>query len=345
MKIELLKGLGPKNAVFINNKDIFYLTGFSFGGFWVVVAAGAPVIITSKMMFAQCKAAFSPFKIPVVESAGFAVTLADICKEKNITEIETSESITLAEFNIIKDVLGAKGVLLKVSDMLKPYRYVKTAEEISALKEACRITSAVYDEIRQEIKSGLTELDVHYKILEKFARYHVSESFSPIVASGKNAADPHHESSSKIINQDECVLIDMGCKYKGYCADLTRTFFLGKISFEYQQVFDIVLSAQKGALKAVKAGVNASAVDSAARDIITAAGYGSNFIHTTGHGVGLDIHEAPVIGQKSREILKAGCVITAEPGVYLQGKFGVRIEDTVLVTDSGYEVLTQSGKV
>jgi len=341
MKTELIKGFN--NTLFTSPKDIFYLTDCPFDGFWLAVLSGQPTIITSKMMFAQCGGFFKPRGFEIVESSKFSTTLGELCLAKNITAVEISENLALADFNAIKEILYAKGIKLEsVKDKLMPHRYVKTAEEISRIKEACRITSEVAGEIRAELKAGLTELDIHYKILEKFACRHVSESFAPIVASGANSADPHHVSGPRIIERNDIVLIDMGCKYKGYSSDLTRTFFLDKINAKYQHVFDIVQSAQKAALAALKAGVSANIPDTAARGIIENAGYGANFIHSTGHGVGLDVHESPRLIQKATEVLKAGCIVAVEPGIYLAGEFGVRIEDTVLITENGYEILTES---
>lgn len=358
MKTELLKALSAQNTLFANHKDIFYITGCPFDGFWLATLGKTPTIITSKMMLAQCKGFFEPFKFAVIESAKYATALAEICKAKNINRIETSaQSITLADFNIIKDVLSAHSIMLEgTQDKLKQYRYTKTEEEINYIKEACRITSQAADEIGVELQSQsaslLTELDVHYKILEKFARKHVSESFTPIVASGPNSANPHHVSGQRVIQENDIVLIDIGCKYKGYASDLTRTFFLGKINVKYQQVFDVVFAAQKAAIGVLKAGISADLPDTAARNVIENAGYGANFIHSTGHGVGIDVHESPRLSQKSPniegEVLKAGCVVTVEPGIYLpEGTvsfkgFGIRIEDTVLVTPNGYEVLTNA---
>jgi len=339
---ELLKLF--KNTLFTNPKDIFYLTDCPFDGFWLFILNGEYIIISSKMMFVQCEGFFNPFFKVVQAEAGFSSALVALCKEKNVNSVKIdSQSVTLADFETIKAVLSVSDITLQPEKgLLNLSRYVKTDEEISRIKQACRIVSEVFDEIKKEIKAGSTELDVHYKILEKFAARRVTESFTPIVAFGENAASPHHASSARRLKEDDIILIDMGCKYKGYASDLTRTFFLGKINVKYQQVFDIVLNAQKSAINALKAGIAASTVDTAARSVISQAGYGACFIHSTGHGLGIDVHESPQMGEKSKETLKSGCVITVEPGIYLPDEFGVRIEDTVLITETGYEVLTNA---
>ena len=229
-----------------------------------------------------------------------------------------------------------------ITDNLKisKQRIIKNKNEIKNIKKACEIVSKVFETVKKDVVAGMSELDIHFKIEEEFAKHKVVQSFKTIVASGPNAANPHHISSSRKIKNNDIILIDMGCIYNGYCSDLTRTFFVGKKSKEQQKVWDIVKLAHDEALKNVKEYISASYIDLCARNVIKQAGYEKQFIHTTGHGVGLDIHEAPSISMKSTEVLKNGMIITIEPGIYLENKFGVRIEDTILVTKTGYKVLT-----
>ena len=221
-------------------------------------------------------------------------------------------------------------------------RTIKNKEEIKNIKKACDIVSKVFETVKKKVVPGMTELDIHFKIEEEFAKNHVVQSFKTIVASGPNSANPHHISGNRKIRKNDIVLIDMGCIYKGYCSDLTRTFFVGKENKQQVKIWNIVKQAHDEALIKVNQNMKTSDIDLSARNKIKQEGYEKNFIHTTGHGVGLDIHEAPVIGSKSNEILKEGMVITIEPGIYLEKKFGVRIEDTVLVTKNGYKVLTSA---
>ena len=170
----------------------------------------------------------------------------------------------------------------------------------------------------------MTELDIYFKIEEEFAKRHVVQSFKTIVASGPNSANPHHNSSNRKIRKNDIVMIDMGCVYNGYCSDLTRTFFVGKQNKLQQKIWNIVKLAHDNALVKVKDGIKTKDIDFSARNTIKMAGYEKQFIHTTGHS------------------LKEGTIITIEPGIYLEKKFGVRIEDTVLVRKSGYKVLTSA---
>jgi len=166
-------------------------------------------------------------------------------------------------------------------------------------------------------------------------------AFSPIVAFGPHSAEPHHVNSRRRLAKNDTALLDIGCVYQGYCSDLTRTFFLGKICELQKQIYSLVSEAQTLAVKGIRSGRKASDIDGIARSVISRRGYGPQFIHSTGHGVGIDIHEPPRISNKDNTVLKPGMVITVEPGIYLPGKFGVRIEDTVLVTHKGNEVLTR----
>ena len=166
-------------------------------------------------------------------------------------------------------------------------------------------------------------------------------SFDLVVAFGANSALPHHEVSTRVLKKNEAVLIDFGCVYDFYCSDITKTFFYGKPDAEFKKVYSIVESAYKKSVKALKSGVKASFIDKVGRDLITDEGYGQYFTHGTGHGMGLEPHEAPSLYSKSKDILKEGMILTVEPGIYLNGKFGVRIEDTFLVKKNGYEILTK----
>ncbi len=162
-----------------------------------------------------------------------------------------------------------------------------------------------------------------------------SMSFSPIVASGPNSADPHHASNSRIIKKGDIVVLDYGAKYKGYCSDITRTIAIGEMSEEAKKIYNIVREAQQNGIDAVKKGILAKDIDYATRKIIASYGYGLYFIHRTGHGIGLDVHEDPFITSSNSEVIQNGMVFTIEPGIYLPNKFGIRIEDDVLVNEKG----------
>ena len=232
-------------------------------------------------------------------------------------------------------------------------RIIKTETELAILKQAALYGKEAFDTFATFLKAhgeGLSEKEAHFQAEAIFKYQGAMElSFSPIVALGANAAKPHALPSSKTLHQGELVLLDAGVKYERYCSDRTRTScFDEAFNFEktqhfskalHQKVYDTVLKAQEAALKAVKVGVKAKEIDKAARDVIDQAGFGAYFVHSTGHGVGLDIHELPVIGARSETIIEENMVFTIEPGIYLPDELGVRIEDTIIVREDGAEVM------
>lgn len=217
---------------------------------------------------------------------------------------------------------------------------------LQAISKAQSITDQVYEEIRQWLQAGLTEKQVANKIRRLIIKHggDTRLAFQPLVCSGKRTALFHGPTSEKKIRDNEIIYIDMGARYRGYCADLTRTFFLGKPNQRLKKIYNIVLAVQKKQISMVKAGASCAAIDQKGRDLFKKYRLAKYFTHTTGHGVGLKIHQKPRISYKSKEILKAGQVITIEPGVYIKGLGGVRIEDMLIVTKNGCKVLSKSPK-
>ena len=243
--------------------------------------------------------------------------------------------------------------LQKRANFSQQKRMIKRADELDTLREAARLGKEAFYRFGEFLKdsgAGMSEMRAHFEAEAIFKKEgFLGLSFSPIVALGENAAKPHALPTAKTLHQGELVLLDAGVKYERYCSDRTRTsYFDEHFGFEkaqrfrdslQQKVYDTVLKAQEAAIKAVKVGVKAKEIDKAARDVIDKAGYGSYFIHSTGHGVGLDIHELPVIGARSETIIEENMVFTIEPGIYLPEQFGVRIEDTIIVRNDGAEVI------
>jgi Xaa-Pro aminopeptidase len=327
-----------------DSKNIFYLTKATFEGFWLLIHNNKYIVITSQMIFGQVKNHFKNNAEIFVIKKSFSDELIEICKKYKITNLRIdTTNISYTLFNLLNIKLKEHKIsVYPDKNSIIEQRTIKNKEEIKNIKKACDIVSKVFETVKKKVVPGMTELDIHFKIEEEFAKNHVVQSFKTIVASGPNSANPHHISGNRKIRKNDIVLIDMGCVYKGYCSDLTRTFFVGKESKQQVKIWNIVKQAHDEALIKVNQNMKTSDIDLSARNKIKQEGYEKNFIHTTGHGVGLDIHEAPVIGSKSNEILKEGMVITIEPGIYLEKKFGVRIEDTVLVTKNGYKVLTSA---
>jgi len=240
----------------------------------------------------------------------------------------------------------ASGIeLVPVSESVEKLRLIKSNEEIKILEEAAKIADHAFDHILTYIKPGLTEIAVMNE-LEFFMRKQgaTSSSFDIIVASGLRSALPHGVASEKVIETGDFVTLDFGAYYKGYCSDITRTIAVGEPSDKLKEIYNIVLEAQLRGVNGIKAGLTGREADALTRDYITEKGYGEYFGHSTGHGIGLEIHEAPGLAFRSDTVLEPGMAVTVEPGIYIPGIGGVRIEDDIIVTSEGNEVITKSPK-
>ncbi|MDR2425730.1 MAG: aminopeptidase P family protein [Endomicrobium sp.] len=344
-KVKILKKqFYKKSLLFTNTLETFYLTGANFGGFWILTLKGKICLIASKMIENQVREFFTGQNIHIYICVPFAQKAAEIIKEhKENLVLTDSRYISTSGYLTLKTDFSKNDIRIEIkSGILDKLRAVKSENEIKNLKEACRIVSQVCETVKSKLKPGIMELDVHYKILELFAKNKVKESFTPIVAAGKNSANPHHASSNYKIKKNDTIMLDIGCMYNGYCSDLTRTYYLGKINDKFRKIWDTVKQSQSAVLKKIKAGLPLSWADKTARAVIDMAGYKDNFIHMTGHGVGIEIHEMPSLSSDAEGIFLRNMAVTIEPGIYLNDDFGVRIEDTVLITDKGCEILTSA---
>jgi len=221
---------------------------------------------------------------------------------------------------------------------------VKDESELKALRTAVEITDKVFDEVLQFFKIGISEKEIALELAIRYQKYGEGEAFSSIVASGPNSALPHAQPGDRKLKQGDFVVVDAAAKYAGYHADMTRTVVIGEPTDKHREIYELVKKAQQAGIDAAQAGVTCKAVDDATRDVIADAGYGDKFIHSTGHGIGLEIHTFPRLSQQSEEILKEHNVVTIEPGVYLNGWGGVRIEDDIVIKKDGNEVLNKTSK-
>lgn len=252
-----------------------------------------------------------------------------------------------ARFLIPLMELGAAAKFVNSSPIIDHIRLVKDEEEINAMREASHLNDLAMEKIQNQIKVGMSETEVADILANVFAEVGANGGFSfhPIIAFGANAADPHHANSSDCIAKNgDCVIIDMGCAHNSYCSDMTRTIFLGEADEHQKEIYDIVLQANLAGIAAVKPGVRFCDVDKACRDYITEKGYGKEFLHRTGHSIGLECHEFGDVSSINTDVLEPGMIFSIEPGVYLAGDVGVRIEDLVLVTEDGCEVLNHHTK-
>ena len=251
--------------------------------------------------------------------------------------------LTVAEYSVFGEVIDAE--LAPASGLIESLREQKDDAEIAIIEKACAIADEGFQHVLKMIRPGMTEIEVANQ-LDFFMRSLGASgtSFETIVASGARSALPHGVASEKVIEQGDMVTLDFGCVYQGYVSDITRTFAIGDPGQELKDIYQIVLGAQQKVIDAAKAGVTGAQLDAIARDFITQAGYGEAFGHSTGHGIGMEIHEGPNISRSNEAELMIGNVITDEPGIYIAGLGGVRIEDDLLILAEGNRILTQSPK-
>ena len=253
------------------------------------------------------------------------------------------EYMSVSDHSLWKEALTAE--LVPASQLLTDLRMVKDADELAAMKEAQRVTDEAFTEILNDIKPGVTESEIAAKLTYLMARRGAERnSFDPIVATGANGSKPHAVPGETLINKGQFVTMDFGCVVGGYCSDMTRTVAVGQPGEEMELVYHTVLKAQLAGIAAAHGGVTGSAVHKAAADVIAAAGYGEYFGHGFGHSLGIEIHENPRFSPLWDKVIPAGACLSAEPGIYLPGKFGVRIEDVVMITETGCIDITHSPK-
>lgn len=316
--------------------NLHYLTGLIMSAGKMLITPKDAVLIVDNRYYESCKAK-SPVPVLQSEKSSFESVLNDV----SVLAFDSSTT-SYQDFLDLKKLLKDRE-LLPLDNPLQKIRSVKDPEEILILREAASLGRQGFQYAKSFLKDGIKEEEVAQE-LEIFWKRKGGQglAFEPIIAFGKNSALPHYRASETVLTQGTTVLMDIGVKWKGYHSDLTRTFFWGEPPPIMHEIYAIVQEAQNRAFALCKPGILIGDLDAVARDYISSQGYGENFLHSLGHGVGLEIHEWPLIRKKEpyqNLSLVAGMVITIEPGIYLPGIGGVRIEDTVAITNSGYEIL------
>ncbi|MFI4910521.1 MAG: M24 family metallopeptidase [Sedimentisphaeraceae bacterium JB056] len=329
------------DAVLLTSKEnVTYTTGFSGDDSWVLLNNRKVWLITDSRYIEQAQIECDCTIIN--RSGAMDKEIAKIAaKNKSIKKIATEGSLKVALYNTLDEELKVK--FEPVTNIIGNLRQYKDDYEIACIKKAASIAKKVLKDAFAQIRAGISESEFAGLIEFEMRKRAVVPAFETIVAFGANGSRPHHIPGKGKLRKNDTILIDYGVKYKGYCCDITRCFTVGKPSKDYIEAYNCVLEAQAAAIKAVKAGAKMSDVDISAREVIDDAGL-PDFGHGTGHGFGLYIHEPPTIYKLNETLLEAGQVITIEPGVYIPGKLGIRIEDDVLVTETGYKLLTRSRK-
>ena len=270
--------------------------------------------------------------------------LNDAIADFGVTKLGFEETyLTVAEYNYYKENLNAE--LVPFNKSINGFRGVKEAWELELMRKAQAITDKAFSEVITRIKTGMTELELQAELIYCLYKNGATGlAFDPIVVSGPNTSLPHGVAGERVIREGDFITMDFGAQYMGYCSDMTRTVAVGFATEEMEKVYNTVLKAQCAAIEATKAGVKGKDVDAVARDIIRDAGYGEYFGHGYGHSLGLEVHEAPNCSPAGETVMEVGVVSSAEPGIYLPGKFGVRIEDVVIFREGGCEDITHSPK-
>ena len=317
--------------------NVTYLTGFGGEDSWAIVLPRAVVLVTDSRYTEQAATQCRFCKI-VERTATMVNTVAELLrKQRGIKTAAVEKSISLADFQSLRKNLPCR--LKGAEGIVESARRKKDPAETAAIRAAAKIAAKAFERVLRQVKPGLTENILAGIVDFEIRKAGGANSFETIVAFGPNASRPHHQPTSRKLRKNDTVLIDFGVRLNGYCCDLTRCFSVGKPGGLYEKVYAVVKQAQTAAIKMLKAGVELSRVDTAAKEIIKKADlpvYG----HGTGHGLGLEVHELPSISDKAKGKLQAGDVITIEPGVYIPGRLGVRIEDDCLITNDGCVVLT-----
>ena len=326
-----------------------YMSGFTGSAGYLVVSRDDAILATDFRYTEQAGNQSPDFQ--VVRAGGDWSWLLECLKEHNTEKMGfESQQMTVATYRQISEALKDlpstnRPALMATSGIVEGLRTIKDQDELALLQKAIDTADAAMEAVAPTIQPGETEREVAWR-LEKAMRELGADSlsFDTIVAAGPNGAMPHHMPSDKVIQSGEPIVIDMGAKVGGYCSDLSRTVCAGEPDDTFRRIYDIVLGAQLTAIATVKTGMSAGDADDLARVVIAEAGYGDNFGHSLGHGVGLYIHEYPRVGPRSPNTLEEGMVFTVEPGIYLSGWGGVRIEDIVLLGKDGAKVLSKAAK-
>lgn len=342
---EILKKQSIGAILISNGKNMRYISGFTGETGYVYISEKRHAILTDFRYTIHAENEAPDYEVITIGTGGYIEVINQLIKEDQIDRLGfESEDVNFASYEHLKAKLEVKD-FVPVKDDIARLRRIKTTQELEYLKRAEAIGDEVFTEILSFIKPGMTEIEIAAKI-EYLLKMQGAEgiSFNPIVASGINSSMPHAIPGRKRIEQGEFLTMDFGCLYEGYCSDMTRTIVIGKASQKQKDVYNTVLEAQLAALDFIKAGYQGKAVDKVARDIIYKAGYEGCFGHGLGHSVGLDIHENPRLSMAEEEIILAGMIETVEPGIYIKGFGGVRIEDMVVVTEDGCINYTHSDK-
>lgn len=340
-----LSEMGERCALLTNMDNVRWVTGFTGSSAIVLTNLEAGVFITDSRYDQQAREQVPDIDIIIYSNPQtMAQSAAEQARRLGMDSVAIeSEHMSVASFKNYEKEFGDIA-LNPVEGLAGPLRMTKSSDEIDKIKVACALADACYEHALRMVQVGVAEYDIALDIEFYFRRNKAELAFSPIVVSGERSARPHGVPSEKKLEKGDFVTMDFGAKLDGYCSDLTRTVVVGEASDRHREVYDAVLQSQIAAIKAIKPGMKASEVDAVSRDLLASQGLAEYFGHGLGHGLGSVVHDVGRMGPTSTDSIEVGQVWTIEPGVYIPNFGGVRIEDDVVVTESGCEVLTHAPK-
>ncbi|MEG2541679.1 MAG: Xaa-Pro peptidase family protein [Christensenellaceae bacterium] len=341
MRTDSIKKLDCADAYLLTSKqNVTYATGFSGDSSQVLITKKDIVFFTDSRYTAQAKKEISGIQI-LESNSDRMEQIAKIIKSENIKVIGIEQSsVTVEKFEEYKKYFGGLSYT-DISNDLLILRMIKTEDEIKKIKIAANANEVVLKEIVKYIKVGVSEFDVRAELVYQINKQKMDNAFEPIVAAGINSALPHATVSDYVIQDGDFLTLDFGCKYFSYCSDITRTFGVGNVDEKSKKIYDIVKTAQMLGVQAAKIGEKSKNIDAIVRSYIKDCGYGAYYNHGTGHGVGLEIHELPVINTRADFTIQENMVFTVEPGIYIEGFGGVRIEDMLLAGEGSVYQFTK----
>ncbi len=327
--------------------DVSYLTGFEGEDSFTLITPESALLL-SDFRYTEQISREAPWIKPVMRTKAMWETVGTQIKKLKIRKLGVqSEALTVRQLGLLqKGLPKRRGIkITPVDEAVIGLRHVKDEHEIQIIEQAVAIAEHAFETVKAHFRTGETENHIASRLTHEMRKLDAQgASFDTIVAAGANGSLPHYRPGRVKVQNNMAVLVDWGARARGYCSDLTRMIFVGAVPEKIREIYGIVLEAQLAAIDAIKPGEKALRVDRVARDIIKKAGYGKNFGHSLGHGFGRDVHEAIAMSRQSKVVLQPGMVVTVEPGIYLPGIGGVRIEDDVLVTEHGCRVLSHLPK-
>ena len=347
---KLLEEKGLDAAFIASPANIRYLSGFAGTDSYLYLSSKRQVILTDSRYTLQAEEEGKDCEVRTIKGERvYGVLLKELLEEDKVKRLGFEDGVMT--WQLVKKLQEAAGDKwgeerwVSLGEELSLLRAVKDEGEIEKLARAEQIGDEAFSYILTQIKPGITELEIAAK-LEYYMKSHGAQEkgFDTIAASGLHSAMPHAVPSEKVLEKGDFLTLDFGCKYQGYCSDMTRTVVIGKANEKQKEIYKIVLEAQEAALAGLRAGMTGAEGDALARKVIEEAGYGDYFGHGLGHSVGLEIHEKPALSPKDQTILRPGIIETVEPGIYIPGFGGVRIEDMTVITENGIKNLTSSPK-